>query len=249
MTFLLSNTISNRVFMAADSAETATYADGSRAIREIEKTLYFPKLNVGISTWGSAKIGNIGINEWLRDSLIEYHDANDSLRLTRLTNFLASRLDAEFGLPKRGHSLAEMGLHIGGFETGEVNCPPGLCHVFIGKDRDRFEPELTHPSLKVGGFLLFNGMYEPFSMMWHELKEVDDKYRAIVERSYPHLIKLDRDRWIDFHAEWLGGWVKQLCITFKVVGMPEYVGKAIRVLTFDNNGDRRNYEIPEIVRL
>lgn len=247
MTFVLSDIISNRVFMASDSAETITYSDGSQRIEDVEKSLYFPRLNVGISTWGNARVNNVNINLWLKETLSTYCDDTREVRLSNLTSFLAGQLDREFGLPRLGRGNFEMGLHIGGFESRDRACPPGLCHVFINKNEKQFIAEFTRPKLPEGEiFFLRNGMYEPFAMMWDELRKIEGKYAEIVARSYPGLIQPDNHDQIDLHAEWLGSWVKQLCMILKNVGMPEYVGKTVRVLSFDNNRDVRTYELPEI---
>ena len=72
MTFVLSEINKDGIIMASDSSETHTNNAGSMKFLEVDKTLYFKSLNIGISTWGHAEVGNQGINEWLNDSMADF---------------------------------------------------------------------------------------------------------------------------------------------------------------------------------
>ena len=73
MTFVLSQIDKNGIIMASDSSETHTNKiTGFRKYVEVDKTLYFDEINVGISTWGDAEVGNQGINDWINQSVADF---------------------------------------------------------------------------------------------------------------------------------------------------------------------------------
>ena len=54
MSFVLSEINHDNVVMASDSSETREYPDGRVDFADVDKTLYFGQLNIGISTWGES---------------------------------------------------------------------------------------------------------------------------------------------------------------------------------------------------
>jgi hypothetical protein len=100
--------------MASDSSETCDHPDGRQEFCEVDKTLYFPSVNMGISTWGHAQVGDQGINEWLEAAMSEFVKLRNSEQsLEKIAAFLANKLDKAFGLDGNKKNIEiHMGLHI-----------------------------------------------------------------------------------------------------------------------------------------
>ncbi len=253
MTLVLSEISDHGVIMASDSAETDPDSSRELCFKSAEKTLYFPKLNVGVSTWGESRIGGRSINTWISEAVRDFiaeQGENPMQCLETLTLFLSSRLDGEFrfdGLTR--NSTIRMGLHIGGYNSPDTSCP-GLCHVFIDRGDTKFDAQLTRPCLARGGpaFHLRNGLFQAFALMWPALSEVDEAFRNAVRQLHGECCKAPEDP-VAVRAEWLGNWVRQLSLVTKTAGMPEYIGKDIRILTFDHTRKVRWFTLPEMVQV
>jgi hypothetical protein len=91
MTFILTEINHDGIIMAADSAETRTIS-GKEYVVEVDKTLYFPKINIGISTWGEAMIKNQGINEWFQETVNDFSPNSDiEGLLPNISTYLAQK--------------------------------------------------------------------------------------------------------------------------------------------------------------
>ncbi|MBW2740634.1 MAG: hypothetical protein JRE64_17730 [Deltaproteobacteria bacterium] len=235
--------------MASDSSETHIDSAGRSQFVEVEKTLYFKTINVGISTWGDAEVGNQGINEWLFQTISYFSAQNKSPKvLEQVTNFLAKRLDVAFGLDgKIVNSSLHMGLHVAGYNSPAENAAPGICHVFIEPGFKRFDPQSTMLSLPSGtpGYHLRNGMYKEFAVMWPALSGIDASFRTLIASRYRSKLTSPNDP-IALQAEWLGSWVKQMCLVIKTAGLPEYIGKTVKILAFNFEGNDRWFHLPEM---
>ena len=235
--------------MASDSSETFEYSDGRQEFCEVDKTLYFQSINIGISTWGHAQVGDQGINEWLEDAISEFVKLQIlKQNLEKVTAFLASKLNKAFGLDGYKQNLeTHMGLHIAGFNSTSKNALAGICHVFIEPGFYKFDPQLTVLSLpdKGASFQLRNGMYEEFAIMWPALSGIDASFRTLIASRYKNEIRPSKDP-IALQAEWLGNWVKQMCLVIKTAGLPEYIGKTVKILTFDSQSKPRWFYLNEM---
>jgi len=227
--------------MASDSSETYEYPDGRQEFCEVDKTLYFQSINMGISTWGNAQVGDQGINEWLEVAISEFVKLRSSEQnLETITAFLASKLNKAFGLDGNKQNIeTHMGLHIAGFNSTSKNTFPGICHVFIEPGFYKFDPQLTVLSLpnKGASFQLRNGIYKEFAIMWPALSGIDASFRTLIASRYKNEIRPSEDP-IALQAEWLGNWVKQMCLVIKTAGLPEYIAwfrDAPNIITFVPN--------------
>jgi hypothetical protein len=145
-----------------------------------------------------------------------------------------------------------MGLHIAGYNSTAVNAP-GLCHVFIDHGDLYFTPQITQMYLPehVPAMHLRNGIldeYSPFNefaIMWPALLGVQETFRNLIRDRYQHKAVPLQDP-LAVRAEYLGNWIKQLCLVVKMAGIPEHIGKTVRVLTFDRLGIARRFELPEM---
>ena len=249
MTFVLSQINKDGITMASDSSETCEYADGRQEFVEVDKTLYFQSINIGISTWGHAQVGDQGINDWLEDVISEFVNFQSSKQnLENVTAFLASKLNKAFGLDGNKPNLeTHMGLHIAGFNSTSKNTLPGICHVFIKPGYYTFDPQLTALSLpgKEASFQLRNGMYEEFAIMWPALSGIDTSFRTLIASRYKNEIRPSKDP-VALQAEWLGSWVKQMCLVIKTAGLPEYIGKTVKVLAFNSQSKPRWFHLNEM---
>jgi len=128
MTFVLSQIYEGGVIMGSDSSETSFDVDGKPAFSEVDKTLYYPEINIGISTWGDAVVEGEGINEWLNRMIADFtkdHDGDHVLE--KITYFLADKLDEAFGLNKKDkNESVHMGLHISGYNWTSQDALPGI---------------------------------------------------------------------------------------------------------------------------
>jgi hypothetical protein len=97
-------------------------------------------------------------------------------------------------------------------------------------------------------FHLRNGMYEEFAIMWPALSGIDTSFRSLFVSRYQSEIELIQDP-ISLKAEWLGNWVKQMCLVIKSAGLPEFVGKTVKMLTFDSTRTVRWFHLPEMREL
>ena len=249
MTFVLSQINKDGITMASDSSETCEYPDGRQEFCEVDKTLYFPSINAGISTWGSAQVGDQGINEWLEAAISEFVKSRSSVQhLEKITKFLAGKLDKAFGIDgNKQNKEIHMGLHIAGFNSASKNTLPGICHVFIEPGFYKFAPQLTVLSLpnKETSYQLRNGMYEEFAIMWPALSGIDASFRTLIASRYKNDLRPSKDP-MALQAEWLGNWVKQMCLVIKTAGLPEYIGKTVKVLAFNSKGKPRWFYLNEI---
>ena len=253
MTFVLSRINRYGIIMASDSSETHT--DTKTDIRkfvEVDKTLYFDGINIGISTWGDAEVGNQGINKWLNQAVADFklHFQGKNI-LQEITSFLAKKLDKAFGLDgKKVNSSLHMGLHVAGYNSTIENALPGICHVLIEPGFSQFDPQMTMLSLpnEKATFHLRNGMYEEFAIMWPALSGIDASFRSLIATRYQNEIESSKDP-VSLQAEWLGSWVKQMCLVIKTAGLPEYIGKTVKILTFDFVKNVRWFYLPEMKEL
>jgi hypothetical protein len=247
MTFVLSEISRLGVIMGSDSSETRT--DGaSEDFVEVEKTLYFPTLNIGVSTWGNAEVAGQDINSWLGTKANEYCRSKTvqiNYELVAFTTYLAEELDKAFMLDgnpqKHSHHL---GIHLGGYNDGKN---PGLCHTFIEPNSPRFEGQHTLPSLPTNkpAYHLRNGIYEEFSLFWPALSGIELAFRSLIQINWKDELREHKDP-VAVRAEWLGNWVKMMCLITKTAGLPEYIGKSVRVLAFDEKAKSRKFRIAEI---
>lgn len=252
MSFILSQINKDGIIMASDSSETHINSAGNQIFVEVDKTLYFDDVNIGISTWGDAQVGDQGINDWLNQALSDFKTPDNARQmLENITSFLANRLNKEFGLdgttPNRS---IHMGLHIAGYNSSSKGALPGICHVFIEPGFRKFDPQLTMLSLPNEGttFRLRNGMYEEFAIMWPALSGIDASFRSLIASRYKCEIQPSNDP-VALQAEWLGSWVKQMCLVIKTAGLPEYIGKSVKVLAFSQEGKPRWFQLPVIKEL
>ena len=250
MTFVLSQINKDGVIMASDSSETRTNErTGVQEFVEVDKTLYFDEINIGISTWGDAEVGNQGINEWLNQSVAEFESQFQSEAiLQEITSFFAKKLDNAFGLDgKKVNPSLHMGLHIAGYNSTTEKVLPGICHVFIEPGFTQFDPQMTMLSLPNEGtnFHLRNGMYEEFAIMWPALSGIDASFRGLIATRYQNEIQPPKDP-VSLQAEWLGNWVKQMCLVIKTAGLPEYIGKTVKILTFNFERNVRWFHLPQM---
>jgi hypothetical protein len=224
--------------MASDSSETQTDIDGQEQFVEVDKTLYFKPLNIGISTWGKADIppARENINTWLHKMIEEFIILNpDSFNhaLVKLTKFLALKLDQAFTLKKTvQNNQLSMGLHIAGYNSTESTLP-GICHVYIEPGRNTFDSQITLQYLPkhIPAYHLRNGIYKEFALFWPTFSGVDETFRTLIQSKYSELIRNPSNSLL-LRAEWLGNWVRQMCFIFKTAGLPEYIGKSVKILTF-----------------
>jgi hypothetical protein len=248
MTFVLSEISKLGVIMSSDSSETQENGTSEEFV-EVEKTLYFPELNIGVSTWGDAEINGQDINSWLITKTREYCQSKIiqiNYELAAFTTFIAQMLDRAFNLD--GNPIIHkhyLGIHLGGYNDGQN---PGLCHTFIEPNNPRFEGQHTLPSLpaNIPAYHLRNGIYEEFALFWPALSGIDLSFRSLIQINWKNEIRPHKDP-VAVRAEWLGNWVKLMCLSTKTAGLPEYIGKSVRVLAFDEKAKPRKFRIREIV--
>jgi hypothetical protein len=243
MTFLLSEINHDGVIMASDSSESIPKPSGEVDFAEIDKTLYFKELNIGISMWGKSWLGSHNVNEWLKDKIQEFvftKSTGPNQALAEITNFLADKLNKECKID----GTNDMGFHIAGYNSDNEGASPGICHVFIQPGFPKFHNQHIQLELPkdIPACHLRNGMYKEFSVMWPALSGLDESFRSQVSSKYKSLIKPHPDP-VAVRAEWLGSWVKQMCLVFKTAGLPEYIGKTVKVLTFNQKGNVRKFQL------
>jgi hypothetical protein len=252
MTFILSEVNHDAIFMASDSSETWIDSSGNEKFVEVDKTLYFPEINIGISTWGDAEVLGQGLNDWLKQAVLDFaqHKKSDQV-LADFTAFLSERLDKALGLDgTTPNSEYHMGLHIAGYNSSSDQTPPGICHVFIDPNFNKFQPQETLLSLPphISAYHLRNGMFEEFAIMWPALYGIDTSFRNLIALNYQDIIRIPEDP-IALKAEWLGSWVKQMCLVIKMAGLREYIGKKVKVLSFNQQGDVKWFHLPEMEKV
>ncbi len=130
MTFILTELSDFGIIMAADSSETRNN-NGEESFEEVDKIIYFPELNIGISTWGDALVAGKDINIWLKEIIKEFKqnkNVNDfkNKLLSDISEHIAEKLNEIFP-----NGEAVLGLHIAGYtysvELKEYR--PGVFHV------------------------------------------------------------------------------------------------------------------------
>ena len=97
-------------------------------------------------------------------------------------------------------------------------------------------------------FHLRNGMYEEFAIMWLALFGIDTSFRGLIATRYQNEIEASKDP-VSLQDEWLGNWVKQMCLVIKTAGLPEYIGKTVKILTFDLTRNVRWFHLPDMKEL
>jgi hypothetical protein len=146
----------------------------------------------------------------------------------------------------------KLGLHVAGYNFAASDAP-GFCHVHISPEYKKFDPQpgpfLSLPT-HVEAMHLRNGMidekgFDEFNIMWPALSGIDETFRNLLRNHYPQFNRDVKDL-IAARAEWLGNWVKQMCLAVKLAGFPERIGKTVKVLTFNKEGEVRWFALPEM---
>lgn len=259
MTFILTELSDFGIIMAADSSETIGDKNGTN-FKEVDKIIYFPDFNIGISTWGDAIIENKDINSWLKEKIEEFK-RNNALQeplknkyLRQISEYLANKLRAVF---PNGESI--LGLHVSGFTYSEEekDYRPGIFHVHnhnpenvreirrcLTKEHKQGPPtlfvaEATKPMLEKGGAVhVRNGIYEEFALFFPALQGLKETFRNIVMISHENLKTDDMDL-IKIEAESVANWVRLMCNTFTEAGLIPCIGKKIRVLALQADNYRK----------
>lgn len=257
MTFILTELSEFGVIMAADSSETITSPDGRCEFLEVDKIIFFEKLNIGISTWGDAEVNKVNINTWLENEInkfIKDRPTTDSLKnkyLKELAEYLARRLNED---------TKDMvcGLHIGGYNYIDGKYKPGIFHVHNhdkanipeirrcivethrnGVNPDLFIAEPTKPVLEDGNAIhIRNGIYEKFALFFPAYSGLQRTFVDTIQLSYPQLRQENLDL-VKIEAENIANWVRLMCNTFSEAGLAPFVGKKVRVLVILPNKHRK----------
>lgn len=257
MTFILTELSEFGITMAADSSETITNANGRRDFLEVDKIIYFKKLNIGISTWGDARIESIDINTWLENEINKFIDnisSNSSLKnkyLKEVAEYLARRLNED-------SSNMVCGLHVAGYSYVDGKYKPGIFHVhnhdkaniseikrcIVETHRNGVNPELfiaepTKPILEDGNTVhVRNGIYEKFALFFPAYSGLQRTFVDTIQLSYPQLRQENLDL-VKIEAENIANWVRLMCNTFSEAGLAPFVGKKVRVLVILPNKYRK----------
>lgn len=259
MTFILTELSDFGIIMAADSSERSTKKIINHEFNECTKILYFPELNIGISTWGNAKISEININDWLTETIKDFKEKNkDDLKnkcLERLSNFIAEKLNAVF---PNGEKV--LGLHIAGysFSRYDMENRPGIFHVHNHNESDtqeinncstpehktvepkKFLAEKTKPILNRGDALhLRNGLYKEFAQFFPALHGVKQSFVNVIREKYGSRSDLSKLDLLKIQAESVANWVRLMCNTFSEAGILPHVGKNVKVLLIQENNHRK----------
>jgi hypothetical protein len=257
MTFILTELSDLGIIMAADSSETVTDSNCEQ-FQECNKIIYFPELNIGISTWGDAIVENKGINDWLNEKIKEFKSDKNGSNLKNkyledVSNFIAEKLNIAF--PK-GESV--LGLHITGFSRHNSEFRPGIFHVHNHNEKDKqeisncltpehrngqpkkFFAEKTKPILNIREALhLRNGIYKEFALFFPALQGVKQSFVNIIRSKYGSKIDLSKLDVLKIQAESVANWVRLMCNTFSEAGILPYVGKNVKVLLIQENKYRK----------
>jgi hypothetical protein len=262
MTFILTELSDIGIIMAADSSETKEDERG-QIFEEVDKIIYFPQFNIGISTWGYAIVEDMDINSWLKKEVEKFKNSikeKDILNkyLMKLSDYLAFRLNEV--LPEGKF----VGLHIAGYTFSEEyeEYRPGIFHVHNHNkenireirrcmtEEHRTDPtkiiaERTKPILKKGEAIhIRNGIYEEFALFFPAFQGLKISFIDTIRHFYEDLIDTSNTDILKVEAESIANWVRLMCNTFSEAGIPPYIGKKIRVLAIKNN-DYRKFTLDE----
>ena len=259
MTFILTELSDFGIIMAADSSETRT-DNGKESFEEVDKIIYFPELNIGISTWGYALVDNKDINTWLKEIIDEFkqNKNGDDFKnkfLNEISEQIAKKLNEEFP-----NGEAVLGLHIAGYtySTEFKEYRPGIFHVHNHDKNNireirrcltpehrageptKFIAEKTKPILKKGEAIhLRNGIYEEFALFFPVLQGLKETFRNTIMLSHENMINTNDLDLIKIEAESIANWVRLMCNTFNDAGLFPYVGKRVRVLAIREDSHRK----------
>jgi len=254
MTFILTELSDFGIIMAADSSEIII-DEKSERFEENDKIIYFPELNIGISTWGDAVVENKDINAWLKKKIDEFKGTKNgqdikNKYLEEVSEFLARKLNKAF--PNRDSVL---GLHMAGYTYSEKHrgYRPGMFHVHnhdkknvreIGicnapehrkGDPTKFIAEKTRPILEIGDAChIRNGIYEEFALFFPAFRGLKETFTNTIRLVHKDMLNPNLD-FIKIEAESIANWVKLMCNTFSEAGLQPLVGKRVRVLAIQPN--------------
>lgn len=259
MTFILTELSDFGIIMAADSSETRMQ-NGEESFEEVDKIIYFPDLNIGISTWGDAIVDNKDIDSWLKEAIGRFkQNKNDNnLKnkfLSDISKHIAEKLNEIFP-----NGEAVLGLHITGYtysvELKEYR--PGVFHVHNHDERNireirrcltpehrngepkKFIAEKTKPILQKGEAIhIRNGIYEEFALFFPALQGLKETFRNTLMLSHEDMVNTNDLDLVKIEAESIANWVRLMCNTFNEAGLFPYVGKRIRVLAIQEDNHRK----------
>lgn len=259
MTFILTELSDFGIIMAADSSETRV-GNGEESFQEVNKIIYLPEFNIGISTWGNAIIENKDINAWLREKIDEFKETKNGKSITNkyleeVSKFLERKLNEAF--PKGDYVL---GLHVAGYTYSERHgeCRPGVFHIHNHDiknvreirrcltpehreaDPKKFVAEKTRPILEKNDSIhIRNGIYQEFALFFPALQGLKETFRNTIMLAHEDMINTGDLDLIKIEAESIANWVRLMCNTFNEAGLFPYVGKRVMVLAIQEENHRK----------
>ena len=251
MTFILTEISElDGIIMASDSSEIQH--DGST--KEVNKTLFFNKLNIGISTWGYAEIAGKDINDWLTENVGAYMSTlgegnHTNEHLDDLARFLRRKLyDYHKNLSGKKKKEFVCGLHIAGYiRKGDVLLP-AVDHVHNDNGDNTFVAQIPAINITERGkgqtSHLRNGIYEEFALFWHALYGLNTTFINTIIKN-PKYGEAEGYDNVKLRAEVVGNWVKFMANSFKEAGRSRLIGKKINILVIQPEYHRK-FIIPEM---
>ena len=170
MTFIITLITPNGISMASDSNITMVKGNNFRIKNDqVAKTEFFEEFNLGISIWGKFKIDNTKIWDFIKENLQDFFDKPNEKSL--LPDFLKKKLNDSLPaskvqkIDKEKQFTQKLGIHLATYLSIDGIIEPVLYH--ITNDRSSWEfvaqPDI-HPSNNRPPYIVFNGIYEPFSL-------------------------------------------------------------------------------------
>lgn len=222
MTLVLTDVSRFGVAMAADSAVTFKFHDGStRSYIGAQKLLPVHQIDAGLSIWGKAKVNNVDADIWLQNFI--QNEVSNGMRLWDMANQLAEKLNQAFGrvLDER------MGIHVGGFDEKNGKRGPAFYHIHNGHHRagvrngqivyipDEDPPIrkfMAHPDHPPGGEyrMTRNGDFAIFAFLYDRINPLFDAIRNKTDFAFPHPPSLEAK------GEYLRFWIKTVIEVYRL---------------------------------
>jgi hypothetical protein len=259
--------------MGADSAISyntcITEPDGRRKKRILiggTKIFRIPKINAGISYWGTGCVGNETTDVWLSDFIFSHRDDYDNIGdfAVLLQDELREIVHEEITEPEGSlaYRYGKRGFHLAGFIEHERRVVPTFYHIHNGQSETtlHINPRIINanydlPPAKVLDFFaqsyspyVRNGDFFLYAKLFDSLMNAFGDFRSLLRQVYdepflfPDPSKLSDN--MEAYSEFVRFWIRLVRDVYALSNVPESIGGEISVLSISPTGETKYSKKP-----
>jgi len=264
MTLILTWLFHEGIIMGTDSAVTQTVPSPSgRGMRRIltgyRKVYKIPKINAGISCWGSGTVGDYRLDIWLPDfieSRASEYDSVDSFATLLQSELrdLVPELTAE--VDSHEYRYGSRGFHLAGHVEYKGRIVPTFYHIHNGQSEvfDTINPRIINanhdlppdevlklfrknmaPHVRNGDFQFYSIIFNNLTSLFNEFyKKIRINGRPFI---FPDIPKFEDP--LDGYSEFVRFWIRLVRDVYALSSMPEIIGGDISTLRITPTGEMK----------